>query len=120
VNDTVGFVTISLERVDWYRLVGTIFLRRKHFRRETPERTWESHAVLGNQQLLYYARTLYQKVIPLENQSYLNAVAKIIKEARAKVRRRVRGAEIWLPPYGLDCLDFAKAHDDLKQQRKSS
>jgi hypothetical protein len=103
-----------------YDLVGTIFLRRKHFPRGSHDRTQGDHSVTRNNQLLYYGHTLPQRVKRLENESYLNAVATIIKQARASVRRRVRGAEIWPPPYDLDCLNFVKAHEQLKERKKSA
>jgi hypothetical protein len=118
VNDVVGFLMIGPDWGDEDDVVGTIFLRRKHFPRTSHERG--QGTVIENQQLLYYGQTQRQTVEPLESGSYLNAVARIIKETKASVRRRVRGAEIWLPPFSLDCLDLAKAHDQLKQRTKPS
>lgn len=48
-------------------------------------------------------------VILSDNQNCVEVLDQIVSEARCHVRRRFGAAEIWLPPFGLECINWVEA-----------
>jgi len=107
-NDTIGFLEIGTDGGKY--LFGVIYLKRKHFHRDSHEREYKQYdTTLQKQQILYHSEVQRYPITLLDNASYTKAASKIICEAQKKLRKRFKKAEVWKPGYDLACIDLAKA-----------
>jgi len=53
-----------------------------------------------------------------DNASCVETVASIVHEARTHVRKRYREAEVWLPPFGLECINWVEAIEQAGGQSR--
>jgi hypothetical protein len=113
-NDIVGFLGVGSD--GWNDLGCDLYLKRKHFPRDSREREG-SQTTSRNNDYLPYAETPHFAIKKGDNATYLVALGYILRAARGIIRRRVRCGQIWTPPYGWSCLDLAEAD---RQARLSS
>lgn len=91
-------------------LAGDVFLRRKHFPRGAPERLGTvKKPTRVMDEFIHYAETARHELTGSGNDQYLRMAGNVIREANQIVRQALRRGLVWTPPFGLDCMDLAKA-----------
>jgi hypothetical protein len=122
-NDIIGYLDVGMDTGDC--LTGDIYLKRKFFpRSDTTHRmsgcSTTGHAPLPfNHHFLHYCEIPRARVCDLQsNESYLNALRLVLKNAKKEIRERNRKFQLWLPSYDFDCFDILKAHQQLRAKEK--
>lgn len=110
-NDIVGFVEIGMDIGDC--LTADIFLKRKYLPKTHPSR--RSGRKKKTHDFLYYCEIHKVTVRGEDNKSYLEALKKIIREAKRIIRKRNRYFKLFIPSYEMDCMDIARAHRQLRE-----
>jgi hypothetical protein len=120
-NDIVGYLDIGMDMGEY--LTGEIYLKRKFFPRDHRLRRTDGESTIRIAPLpfphhfLHYCEIPKSRVYDLQrNESYLEALRLVLKNARKEVRERNRKFQLWLPNYDFDCFDFAKAHQQLRNK----
>lgn len=115
-NDIVGYLDIG---VDVHQcMAGTIYLKRKHFSKESWERRSRHRTSLENSQFLWYGTVGNISVNANHNSSFFSALSQVLDEARSTIKQRNRNFKLWIPPFGFDCIDFVKAYKQTKKKIK--
>lgn len=107
-NDVIGYVVIGLDHHG--EMIGDVFLKRKHFRRDDPSMAvYPRTTKLRPQAIMSFLETQSVAVADRTNEAYVAAFETVVRKVRSMVRRRVRTSEIALPPWPISCLDFERA-----------
>ena len=113
-NGIVGFLEIGSD--GWNDLGCDVYIKRKYFPKGSRVRGGRQTASHNNE-YLRYAETPHYTIAHGDRATYLKALRNILTAALGIVRRRIRGARIWSPPYSWSCLDLSEAD---RQARCSS
>jgi hypothetical protein len=117
-NDIAGYVKIGSDGGD--ALLGDVFLARRFFPPTAPERFSRRDGNPADEREIIFLATVDRHAITRgDNLSYVRACDKLIADASETVRMQGEGlqqAEVWLPGFDLDCFDFARADDQLRER----
>jgi hypothetical protein len=121
-NDTIGWLEIGWDQAN--RLGGDVYLKwqclARNVRQQVAPGEWKTveHPQRIRRQFWELPRkhevVWETEIQPLfadinDNASCVQTVAAIVHEARTHVRKRYRYAEVWLPPFGLECINWVEA-----------
>jgi hypothetical protein len=116
-NDTVGQVKIGSDGDS--SLLADVFLERRHFSPTALERFSRQGEGADDREVVFLASVPRRPVVRGDNNSYVTAAAAVVADAREAVRLQGHGlpnAEVWLPGFDLDCLDMARADEQLRER----
>ncbi len=113
-NDIVGFVEIGMDIGSC--MTADLYLRMKYFPKEHPSK--KGFGRFKTREFLYYCEIRKQFVRERDNLAYFETFKRIIEEAESIIRKRNRNFKLYIPAYGMDCFDFVKAHNQLREIRK--
>lgn len=118
-NDVLGFVRLGTGAE--LELAGDVYLKRRHFPHEAPERLYrDQESVEEKEQILFLGSTPPQGVEEGRNETFVTAIEIVLKEAKRLVRefgRGTRTARLGLPEYGLHHIDLAGADREMRRKR---
>lgn len=134
-NDVIGYLEIGWDGAN--RLGGYVFLRWQQLKRRVKRQTALGVRETGGNPVLTWHRLLAKgcrsrnEVVPeceialgwvdiTNNKSCVDAVVGIVEDARRYIRKRFRSAEVWLPPFGLECIDWVEAIRQAKERTDTS
>jgi len=113
-NDIVGFVEIGMDIGDC--LTADIFMKRKYLPKNDPSR--RSGNSKKTHDHLYYIEISRVPVRGTENDSYVEALKKIIRETKRVIRKRNKYFQLFIPSYEMNCMGFARAHKQLRDKAR--
>jgi hypothetical protein len=112
-NDIVGFLEIGMDIGD--HMTADIYLQKKYFPKELlGGRGFE---YFKPKEFLYYHEISKKIVRKRDNLAYFENIKRIIEEAESEIRKRNRDMKLFIPDYGMNCFDFVKAHQQLREIR---
>jgi hypothetical protein len=114
LNDLVGWAVIGFDGQG--SLCGDLWCRRKNLPKGRPERNCFGFTTLERNQWLHWLELYREPVRYADNADCTRSVLRLIKAARQEFRKRWRKAEVWLPPFGLDCINWVEAIRQAKER----
>jgi hypothetical protein len=116
-NDTVGQVKVGSDGES--SLLADVFLERQHFSPTALERFGRRAEADPVREVVFLASVARRPVQAGDNASYVTALHGVLADARQAVRQQGHGlpnAEVWLPGFDLDCIDLARADQQLRER----
>jgi hypothetical protein len=114
-NDIIGFVEVGFDGGIY--LQGAVYLKMKLLYKGHHDKK-PCASTLQKQQLFQEIELRKRPIHLLDevsNDEIHEVVEELLSEARSRIRKRFRTAEIWRPGYKLDCLDLVKACKQVKE-----
>jgi len=116
-NDIVGYLKIGTAED---ALLADVFIERRFFPPTAPERFSRRDTGPGDDREIIFLESVERvPVTPGDNSSYQRACAQVIVDGGQTVRQQAHGlgeAEVWLPAFDLDCIDLARADQQLRER----
>ena len=127
-NDVIGSLEIGWDGTN--RLSGYVFLKwqqlERKVRRQKAPGVWETIENPARSWRGFLAEPSKHSMVPdyeiplgwvdvTDNKSCFDAITGIMKDARRHIRKRFHHAEVWLPPFGLECTNWVEA---IRQARE--
>jgi hypothetical protein len=116
-NDIVGYLKIGTADE---ALLADLFLARRFFPPTASERfSRRDTGAEGDREIIYLGSVERRSIVPGDNASYQRACRQVIADGGEAVRLQAQGldqAEVWVPAFDLDCIDLARADQQLRER----
>ncbi len=118
LNYVIGWLVLGLD--DGRSLTGDVYCRWKDMPRKMLDRTYR-RTIIANNQWTHWGELSRSSVQWFgDNTDYANALVRLAEEGREQLRSHRpswRHCEVWLPPFGLECINWVEAIRQAKGRK---